>query len=114
MDLLEPAGRPAGARLARARGLRPENARARTRPGRREARHPIYLSYLLALGGAALLAHSRVVAGLAGGMAALYWYAARMEERLILASPRGAEYAAYMRRVGPFWPRRAGGSGAGR
>ena len=38
----------------------------------RVARHPIYLSYLLALGGAALLAHSWVVAGLAGGMAVLY------------------------------------------
>jgi protein-S-isoprenylcysteine O-methyltransferase Ste14 len=71
----------------------------------RLARHPIYLSYLLALGGAALLAHSWGVAGLGAWMAALYWYAARMEERLILASPHAAGYAAYMRRVGPFWPR---------
>jgi protein-S-isoprenylcysteine O-methyltransferase Ste14 len=71
----------------------------------RVARHPIYLSYLLALGGVALLAHSWAVAGLTCWMAALYGYAARMEERLILASPQAAEYTTYMRRVGPFWPR---------
>lgn len=71
----------------------------------RVARHPIYLSYLLALVGAALMTHSAVVAAMAGWMAVLYAYAARLEERLILASPHAAAYAAYMRRVGPFWPR---------
>jgi protein-S-isoprenylcysteine O-methyltransferase Ste14 len=71
----------------------------------RVARHPIYLSYLMALAGVALMTHSGVVAGMGCWMAALYGYAARLEERLILASPHAAEYAAYMRRVGPFWPR---------
>lgn len=77
----------------------------------RLARHPIYLSYLLALGGTALLAHSWAVAGLGVWMAVLYWYAARTEERLILTSPHAAGYAAYMRRAGPFWPRLAHAEG---
>ncbi len=71
----------------------------------RLARHPLYVSYLLALGGTALLTHTWWVAGLTGWMACLYWYAARMEEGLILRSPRQAEYSAYMRRVNMFWPR---------
>lgn len=74
------------------------------------ARHPIYLSYVLALGGAALLAYSWAVAGLGAWMAVLYWYAAWVEERLILESSDAAGYAAYMRRVGPFWPRLTGWS----
>jgi protein-S-isoprenylcysteine O-methyltransferase Ste14 len=69
------------------------------------ARHPIYLSYLLALGGAALLAQSWFVAALTAWMVVLYWYAARMEERIILSTPHSHAYAEYMRRVGPFWPR---------
>lgn len=75
------------------------------------ARHPIYLSYVLALGGVALLAHSWAVAGLGVWMTALYLYAAWVEEQLILASQNAAGYAAYMRRVGPFWPKLTGDRG---
>lgn len=71
----------------------------------RLARHPIYLSYILALTGTALLAHSWVVGGLSIWMAGLYWTAARREEKIILASPHRDDYAAYMKDVGMFWPR---------
>ncbi len=71
----------------------------------RAARHPIYLSYILALAGTALLAHSWLVAGLTIWMASLYWFAARIEERTILESPFAEDYAEYMREVGMFGPR---------
>ncbi len=70
----------------------------------RLVRHPIYLSYLLATTGVALLAHSPAVAAVAAWLSMLYAYAAWMEERLILASPHGKRYAAYRRQVGMFWP----------
>lgn len=67
-------------------------------------RHPIYLSYLVATLGVALLVHSWAVAVLAAWLSMVYAHAARMEERLILASPHGARYADYRRHVGMFGP----------
>ena len=68
-------------------------------------RHPLYASYLLALA-AALLAvpHPLTAAALPAGWLLLD-LTARREERRLCASPLGAEYAAYMRRTGRFWPR---------
>lgn len=68
------------------------------------ARHPIYLSYLLAVAGVGLLTHSLALGAATVWLAVLYAHAARMEERLILASPHGARYAEYSERVGAFWP----------
>jgi protein-S-isoprenylcysteine O-methyltransferase Ste14 len=70
----------------------------------RLARHPLYLSYLLALFGIAALTASGLMFAMSLWMAALYWYAAAMEERLILASDQEPAYAAYRRRVGMFCP----------
>jgi protein-S-isoprenylcysteine O-methyltransferase Ste14 len=70
----------------------------------RLARHPLYLSYLLALVGIATLTASWLMFAMSCWMAALYWYAAAMEERLILASDIGSAYTTYRRRVGMFWP----------
>lgn len=70
----------------------------------RLARHPLYLSYLLALLGIATLTSSRLMFAMTCWMAVLYWYAAAMEERLILASDIGPAYTEYRRRVGMFYP----------
>lgn len=68
-------------------------------------RHPLYASYLLALV-AALLAvpHPLTALSLASGWLLLE-LTARREERRLCASRFAAEYAAYMRRTGRFWPR---------
>lgn len=70
----------------------------------RLARHPLYLSYLLALFGTSVLTSSWLLLFLSIWMAAVYSYAATMEERLILDSPNGPAYAAYRRKVGMFCP----------
>jgi protein-S-isoprenylcysteine O-methyltransferase Ste14 len=70
----------------------------------RMARHPLYLSYLLALFGTSVMTTSWLMVCLSSWMAVVYWYAARTEERLILDSPNGAAYAAYRRKVGMFCP----------
>jgi protein-S-isoprenylcysteine O-methyltransferase Ste14 len=70
----------------------------------RVARHPLYLSYLLAFFGIATLTESWFVFAMSCWMVALYWNAAKMEERLILASDVGPAYTAYRHRVGMFWP----------
>ena len=70
----------------------------------RLARHPLYLSYLLALFGIATLTESWLMFAMSCWMAALYWYAAAMEERLILGSDLGTAYTAYRSRVGMFCP----------
>jgi protein-S-isoprenylcysteine O-methyltransferase Ste14 len=70
----------------------------------RLARHPLYLSYLLALFGTSVLTSSWLLLCLSIWMTALYWYAATMEERLILDSPGGSAYADYRRTVGMFCP----------
>lgn len=68
-------------------------------------RHPFYLAFLLALLGAVLaLPHWSTAAALAYALVRLNATAAR-EERRLLASPFGAEYAAYTRRTGRLWPR---------
>jgi len=70
----------------------------------RLARHPLYLSYLFALFGIAMLTASRLMFAMSCWMAVLYWYAAAMEERLILGSDLGLAYTAYRSRVGMFCP----------
>jgi protein-S-isoprenylcysteine O-methyltransferase Ste14 len=68
-------------------------------------RHPLYSAYLLTLLAAALaVPHPVTALALPSGWLLLA-YTARREERRLRASPLGAEYAAYMRRSGRFWPR---------
>jgi len=71
----------------------------------RRVRHPFYASYLLALVAAALLIPSWLsIAVLLIGAVALD-LTARREERRLLASGLGAEYAAYRQQTGRFIPR---------
>jgi protein-S-isoprenylcysteine O-methyltransferase Ste14 len=68
-------------------------------------RHPFYAAFLLEfLGVALVLPHPATFAILAYGALVLTLTAAR-EERRLLGSELGAEYAAYMRRTGRFLPR---------
>ncbi|MEB3222726.1 MAG: isoprenylcysteine carboxylmethyltransferase family protein [Candidatus Sericytochromatia bacterium] len=67
-------------------------------------RHPFYLGYLLAAGAAALLAPGPIMAGWVGYTWAVLARTARREERRLLASALGAEYAPYMARTGRFLP----------
>jgi protein-S-isoprenylcysteine O-methyltransferase Ste14 len=71
----------------------------------RRIRHPFYASFLLLLA-ACLLAcpHPITAAALVWGALALNGTAAR-EEALLRGSELGADYAAYMRRTGRFFPR---------
>lgn len=71
-------------------------------------RHPFYAAFLLALLGVALFApHPATLATFAYGLLRLNFTAAK-EERNLRASQFGAEYEAYMRRTGRFWPRLGG------
>lgn len=69
-------------------------------------RHPFYSAFLLALLGAALaVPHWATAAALAFGCLQLNRTAAR-EEAVLLGSPFGAEYRAYLSRTGRFIPKR--------
>jgi protein-S-isoprenylcysteine O-methyltransferase Ste14 len=71
----------------------------------RRVRHPFYASYLLALVAAVLLIPGwPAVAVLVIGALALH-LTARGEERRLLASDLGAQYAAYREQTGQFVPR---------
>jgi protein-S-isoprenylcysteine O-methyltransferase Ste14 len=68
-------------------------------------RHPFYASFLLALMAAFLyVPHPGTAATLLYGIVVLNATAQR-EERRLLASEFGDEYAAYRARTGRFWPR---------
>jgi protein-S-isoprenylcysteine O-methyltransferase Ste14 len=68
-------------------------------------RHPFYAAFILMLTGtAAALPHPATLLLLVLGTLQLQ-RTARREERLLLASPFGAEYAAYVLRTGRFLPR---------
>jgi protein-S-isoprenylcysteine O-methyltransferase Ste14 len=68
-------------------------------------RHPFYVSYIVFWAGWALATWS--VLALIGlvVVVAVYWQAARREERLFASSPMAAPYAAYQGRTGFLWPR---------
>ena len=71
-------------------------------------RHPFYTAFLLALLASLLVCPSiGTMSTLLAGLAALTITAIR-EERRLKASTFGAEYSAYMRRTGRFWPRMVG------
>jgi protein-S-isoprenylcysteine O-methyltransferase Ste14 len=76
-------------------------------------RHPFYTAFIMMLiGTVAALPHAVTVGLLLAGTLGLRRTAER-EERRILASPHGLEYAAYMCRTGRFLPRLVtAGSGA--
>jgi protein-S-isoprenylcysteine O-methyltransferase Ste14 len=68
-------------------------------------RHPFYVAFILLLiGTAAALPHAITLATLVLGTLQLH-RTARREERRLLASPFGADYAVYMSRTGRFLPR---------
>jgi protein-S-isoprenylcysteine O-methyltransferase Ste14 len=68
-------------------------------------RHPFYVSFLLLLVGAALIARDGVtIAAVPLGLISLDW-TARTEEKKLLASSLGDEYGAYRKRTGRFVPR---------
>jgi protein-S-isoprenylcysteine O-methyltransferase Ste14 len=68
-------------------------------------RHPFYVSFLLLMiGGVIAVPHWSMLACLAYAIVALSMTAAR-EERRLLASHLGTEYAAYLKRTGRFIPR---------
>lgn len=71
----------------------------------RHIRHPIYLSYMLAyLAALVALPHWVTAATFVGGVA-LFTHAAFSDEAGIATSALAADYAAYRRRAGMFWPR---------
>ncbi len=72
-------------------------------------RHPFYVSFILLLAGAALIARDMVtLAALPLGVLVLDW-TARGEESKLLASDLGEEYRRYRARTGRFVPRLAAG-----
>jgi protein-S-isoprenylcysteine O-methyltransferase Ste14 len=71
----------------------------------RWVRHPFYVSFILLLVGAALIARDGItLAALPLGLLSLDW-TARGEEKKLLASSLGGEYSAYRERTGRFVPR---------
>ena len=72
-------------------------------------RHPFYVSFLLMLVGMVILSPQIwTILGLIGGFTSMSITAAR-EERRLLESEFGAEYAAYLKRTGRFFPRLVNG-----
>lgn len=71
----------------------------------RYVRHPFYTSYLIFWIGWAVTTWAVVAAVPVIVILVLYWAAARMEEKNFAASPLAADYEAYRRRTGFFWPR---------
>jgi steroid 5-alpha reductase family enzyme len=71
----------------------------------RLVRHPFYVSFILLLTGTAMLTREAIGLGaLLSGITVLGW-TARREEKRLLASDFGDEYAAYLARTGRFVPR---------
>lgn len=71
----------------------------------RFVRHPFYTSYLLFWLGWAIATWSPWSVLSLALMCAIYVLAARGEERKFANSPMAADYAAYRRTTGMFWPR---------
>lgn len=71
----------------------------------RVVRHPFYVSFILLLSATAMLTREAIGLGaLAAGIAVLEM-TARREEKRLLASSFGGEYAAYLARTGRFLPK---------
>jgi protein-S-isoprenylcysteine O-methyltransferase Ste14 len=70
----------------------------------RLVRHPIYTSYLLAWAAAPVACASPLLGLTVLWMLVLHRRAARQEERAFASSPFAAEYAAYRRQTGMFFP----------
>jgi protein-S-isoprenylcysteine O-methyltransferase Ste14 len=68
-------------------------------------RHPIYLSYLLTFGAAAIALPHWITLASFGGNVLLFLHAARNDEKIIAESPLAVDYAAYRERTGMFLPR---------
>lgn len=68
-------------------------------------RHPFYVAYFLFWLGACLAVGTWWMISAPTVMGFLYRQAAAREERAILASPLGREYAEYMKRSGMFFPK---------
>jgi protein-S-isoprenylcysteine O-methyltransferase Ste14 len=73
----------------------------------RYVRHPFYLSYMLSFVGVAVAFPSLIVSGACLVNIGLFVYMAIDDERVLLASPLGADYRSYQERVGMFVPRLA-------
>lgn len=71
----------------------------------RYVRHPFYTSYMLLFIGWAIADWQWLGVVVPVVIVALYFFAARMEERNFAASPLADSYADYHRRVGGFVPR---------
>jgi protein-S-isoprenylcysteine O-methyltransferase Ste14 len=67
-------------------------------------RHPFYVGYILGAGAACFVAPGFATLLLLLYTVAALAFTARREERRLLASALGAEYAAYRVRTGAFWP----------
>ena len=67
-------------------------------------RHPFYSAFLLTLLGGVLYMPHITTVGLLVYAACLLWWTARREERFLLDSEFGDEYAEYMQRTGRFLP----------
>ena len=68
-------------------------------------RHPLYTAYILNWTGCAALSGSPILWGGVGVITLLYLVAARAEERDLLRSPLGPQYADYRKRTGLLMPR---------
>jgi protein-S-isoprenylcysteine O-methyltransferase Ste14 len=71
----------------------------------RYVRHPFYVSYIILWGGWALATWSPWAIVPLAVMVGIYVYAARDEERKFGLTEMAADYAAYRKRVGFFFPR---------
>jgi protein-S-isoprenylcysteine O-methyltransferase Ste14 len=70
----------------------------------RFVRHPLYVAYFITFGAEALLVMKPTFWAMYALFVWLEWLRARAEER-ILERTFGADYDAYRRRTGMFWPR---------
>jgi protein-S-isoprenylcysteine O-methyltransferase Ste14 len=77
----------------------------------RFVRNPMYLGAAIALTGAALFYESTALAGYAGAFLLVTHAFVLLYEEPTLRATFGAEYDAYCRRVGRWWPRLKAGTG---
>ena len=71
-------------------------------------RHPFYVSYIIYFAGFAIATWSWIAVLPLGILLVIYVLAARMEEGKFANTPMSAEYQAYRRRTGFFFPKIAG------
>jgi len=74
----------------------------------RYVRHPFYLSYMVAFVAVAVAFPSFIVSGVCLLNIGLFVHMAIDDERVLAASPLGADYKRYKMRVGMFLPRFTG------